>query len=385
MPDTPNDVRLLVLCAGDPESERAFSGSARALITALERRGIVHHKANVLGHTDTFKRGSLPIRILRKLDRFGMEEAYRWSEFSFSRNTDRAHRVAKQHVGFNACLMYGTTFCPELNVPTYCYFDATAAQVRAARAWEFATFPDATANVIIAYQKRVFDQCTAIFPRTEWAAKSVREDYGIPKARVVPAGAGANYLADPLPHGPYDTQTILFVGIDFERKGGPLVVEAFRKIRATMPKARLVLVGCEPHIDEPGIEIVGKITKDAPGGKERLLKLYSEASVFCMMSHFEPFGIVVIEAQNSGVPCVLPDRFAFPEMIRDGETGRLVNKYDANRLAEVLGGLLSSPAKLAKMGQAAHEYVHTHWTWDAAAERIHNRILHDINRAQTNP
>jgi glycosyltransferase involved in cell wall biosynthesis len=207
----------------------------------------------------------------------------------------------------------------------------------------------------------------------------VREDYRIPAERVVPAGAGANYLAEPLPHGPYDTQTVLFVGIDFERKGGPLVVEAFRLVREKHPKARLVIVGCDPGLDEPGIEIAGRITKDAPGGKERLLKLYSEASVFCMMSHFEPFGIVVIEAQNSYVPCVLPNQFAFPEMIRDNETGRLINKYDAGRLAEVLGGLLSSPAKLEKMGKAAHDFVHAQWTWDLAAERIHTRILKDLH------
>lgn len=372
------DVRLLVLCAGDPESERAFSGSARGLISALERRGIVHHKANVLGHTDTFKRGSLPIRILRKLDRLGMEEAYRWSEFAFSRNTDRAHRVARKYPGFNACLMYGTTYSPELPVPMYCYFDATAAQVWAARAWEFASFPEPTAHRIIHYQKDIFDRCAAVFPRTEWAARSCREDYRLPAEKVLAAGAGANYLAEPLPHGPYDTQTILFVGIDFERKGGPLIVEAFRKVREQMPNARLVLVGCNPEINEPGVEVVGKISKDEPGGRDRLLKHYSEASVFCMMSHFEPFGIVVIEAQNSFVPCVLPSRFAFPEMIRDGETGRLVNKYDAGRLAEVLAGLLSSPQKLEKMGRAAHDFVHAQWTWDLAAERIHRRIQQDL-------
>lgn len=372
------EVRLLVLCAGDPESERAFSGSARSLILALERRGIVHHKANVLGYTDTFKRGSLPIRILRKLDRFGIEEAYRWSALAFARNTKRAHRIAKSNPGFNACLMYGTTFCPELSQPTYCYFDATAAQVNAARVWEFAAFKEVTAQAIIAYQKRVFDRCTAIFPRTEWAARSVRDDYGIAEKRVVVAGAGANYLAEPLPHGPYDTQTVLFVGIDFEIKGGPLVVEAFRKVREKLPQAKLVIVGCEPRIDEPGVVVVGKISKETPGGRERLLQLYGEASVFCMMSRFEAFGIVVIEAQNSGVPCVLPDSFSFPEMIRDHETGSLVNHYDANQLAEILTTLLGSPARLAAMGRAAHAFVQQRWTWDIAAERIHRRILIDM-------
>lgn len=371
-------LRLLVLCAGDPESERAFSGSARGLISALERRGVVHHKANVLGSLDTFQRGPLPLRVLRKLDRFGIEAAYQWSNFAFGRNSARAAQIAAAHPGFNACLMYGTTYLPALGVPTYCYFDATAAQVRAARAWEFADFSDAKAARIIRYQQRVFDACACIFPRTEWAARSVREDYGMPVGRVQVAGAGPNYLADPVPHAPYDTQTILFVGIEFERKGGPLVLEAFRRVRKILPAARLVIVGANVTIDEAGVEVVGKILKDAPGGKERLLKIYSEASVFCMMSHFEPFGIVVIEAQNSFVPCVLPARFAFPEMIRDGETGHLVSDDSPETLARALAGLLQDPVRLAIMGREAHDYARSHWTWDAAAERIHARILSDL-------
>jgi len=372
------DVRLLVLCAGDPESERAFSGSARGLISALERRGIVHAKANVLGFFDSFQSKGFLLNAIRTLDRFGMESAYSWSDFAFARNSARARRIAHKHPGFNACFMYGTTYLPELPVPTYCYFDATAAQVHAARAWEFEEFSPATAQRVIHYQQRVFDACTCIFPRTHWAAQSVRNDYGVPASRVLAAGAGPNYLAEPVPHGGYDQQTILFVGIEFERKGGPLVLEAFRRVRAQLPAARLVIVGASPEIHEPGVEVVGKILKDAPGGKERLLKIYSEASVFCMMSHFEPFGIVVIEAQNSYVPCVLPNRFAFPEMIRDGETGCLVKDDTPETLAATLLALLAAPGRLRAMGQAAHDYVRAKWTWDAAAERIHQRIQQDL-------
>ncbi len=375
-------VRLLVLCAGDPESERAFSGSARNLIEALERRGCVYHKANVLGWTDPFSRGSLPIRLLRRLDRFGIEEAYRWSSASFDRNTRRAHRIAKEHSKFNACLMYGTTYHPRLGVPTYCYFDATATQVYQAGSWEFARFSPRRAARVIDYQRRVFADCTGIFPRTRWAAGSVTQDYGIPEERVCPAGAGPNYYVPPLPHGPYDRKTILFIGTEFERKGGPLILEAFRLLRQDVPDARLTIVGCSPGIDEPGVEVVGRIAKDAPGGLERLLQYYSQASLFCIMSTFEPFGIVILEAQNSFVPCVVPARFAFTETVVDGVTGRHVPEYDAGMLAETFVELLKDPSRLEAMGQAAHDHVRSHWTWDSAAAHIHERILYDLNHHQ---
>lgn len=373
-------VRLLLLCAGDPEDERPFSGSARNLFRALERRGCVHHKDNVSGLFDPFAHGPWPIRWFRRLDRFGIEEHYRWTRAAFAANSRRAVRIAASHPGFNACLMYGTTYLPKMGVPTYCYFDATAAQVYAARAWEFAGFSDAKARGIIAYQREVFEKCAGIFPRTQWAAESVVRDYGIPEEKVAVAGAGPNYYAEPLLHGPYDRRTILFVGSEFERKGGALLAAAFRRVRARWADARLRIVGCTPDISEPGVEVIGRIRKSEPGGLEALLRLYSEASIFCMMSRFEPFGIVVIEAQNSQVPCVLPNRFAFPEMIENGVTGRLVAEYDAEILAETLMDLLADPARLEQMGRAAHAFVHEKFTWDLAAERIHSRVRDGLAR-----
>jgi len=374
----PADVRLLILCAGDPDLERTFSGSARSLFQALEGRGCVHAKANVAGYTNIFSRGNAAIRLMRKLDKFGFETHYRWSPVAFARNSRRAVQAAQANPGYNACLMYGTTFNPKLDVPTYCYFDATVAQVRAARQWEFACFSERTANRIQAYQKAVFDHCTGIFPRSRWAARSVEADYRIPPEKVHVAGAGSNHLAEPLPHKAYDGRTILFIGKEFERKGGPLLVEAFRVVRARIPGARLVIVGCSPPIDEPGVEIVGRISKDAPGGLQQLLSLYSEASVFCVMSHYEPFGIVIVEAQNSFVPCVVPARYAFTETVVDGVTGRHVPEYDAGMLAEALTELLSSPEKLEEMGRAAHAHVRANYTWDEAARRIHQQIALDL-------
>jgi len=371
-------LRLLVLCAGDPESERAFSGSAKNLINALERRGVVYHKANVLGLSDPFQAGPKWLQFLRKFDRFGLEERYRWSNRFFDANSRRAEAIARAWPDFNACLLYGTTFNPRLDVPVYCYFDATAAQVYNARAWEFSRFSEATARRIIAYQQQVFNGCSAIFPRTRWAAGSVRDDYGIPEKRIVPAGAGPNYFAAPLPHASYDKQTILFIGTEFKRKGGPLVLEAFARLRRTLPNARLLIVGASPDIDLPGVEVIGRIQKDAPGGLDRLLALYAEASIFCIMSEFEPFGIVVLEAQNSYVPCVAPARFAFTETILARETGRHVASRDPDELAGVFEELLSNPEELARMGAAGHAFVNREWTWDAAAARMAERMAQDL-------
>ena len=280
--------------------------------------------------------------------------------------------------GFNACLLYGTNYRPALHVPMYCYFDATVAQVAAAAGWEFARFSPQHIAAIQAWQQEVFEGCACIFPRTRWAGQSVAEEYGVPAARILAAGAGANHLAEPKPHAPYDSQRILFIGTEFERKGGPLILDAFRMLKQDFPEATLAIVGCAPAIEEAGVEIIGRIRKDEAGGLDRLLEEYRRASLFCIMSHFEPFGIVIIEAQHSYVPCVVPARFAFTETVVDGQTGRHVAEYDPRLLAQTWAELFADPDRLRVMGQAAHDHVQSTWTWEAAAARIETRILADL-------
>jgi glycosyltransferase involved in cell wall biosynthesis len=375
------EVRLLFLCMGDPEGERAFSGSARSLSRALERLGCMFHKANVApGIIDTFAPGNLWLRTARRFDRKGLIQRYVWSGPGIARTSRRARRIAAAHPGYNACFVYGTNITPPFDVPTYTYMDATATQVIQGGQWATDTFSERQTQWILEHQRRLYERCTAIFPRTAWTASSLRDDFGIPEEKLCVAGAGPNVAVEPLPHGPYDRKTILFVGRQWELKRGPLIVEAFKRTRKVMPDARLIIVGCRPKVDVPGVEIVGLIKKDAAGGQGRLLKLYSEASVFCIMSCFEAFGISGVEAQNSYVPCIVPNGFSFPETVIDGVTGRLVPEYDPDVLSRIFVEMLSDPARLEAMGKAGHEHVRAKYTWDAAARRILARIREDLRK-----
>lgn len=361
----------------------AFSGSARNLIHALKASGCVWHVENFCGILHPWSKKPYIIRRCQEIidGRLGLIQRYNSSSFCYARNTQRARKIAAAHPGFNACLVYGISCLPlDLQVPTYCYFDATNAQNCASGCWGMGNYSREKISRIIEYERAVFADCRGIFPRSSWAATSVLADYKISPDKIVVAGAGPNHQSASPPHGPYDRQTILFIGREFDRKGGSLILDAYRRTRAKLPEARLVIVGCNPDIHEKGVEVVGLIAKDKPGGLDRLLKLYREASLFCIMSTYEPFGIVVLEAQLSGVPCVLPNRYAFPEMIKDGETGLLVQQYHTDELAAAFCSLLSNPDKLTRMGQEARKYITEHFTWQHAANRICMRIKEDLDR-----
>ena len=105
----------------------------------------------------------------------------------------------------------------------------------------------------------------------------------------------------------YRSQNILFVGKDFERKGGHNVLKAFKMVRKKVPSAQLHIVGCDPDVDIENVVVHGYLDQNTEFGREQLQALYRTATVFTMPSHFEPFGIPHCEAMYHSTPCVGSD------------------------------------------------------------------------------
>jgi glycosyltransferase involved in cell wall biosynthesis len=164
---------------------------------------------------------------------------------------------------------------------------------------------------------------------------------------------------------------VLFVGRQFHRKGGDVLVESFRRVRQQLRDARLVIAG-QPigSVGGAGITCLGDLDKNSPGGWAELAAAYAEADVFAMPTRFEPFGVAFVEAMHFGVPCIGPRAWAVPEIIADGETGFTVPVDDVEILADRLIRVLSDRAMARRMGEAARRRARGLFTWPLAVERM---------------
>lgn len=224
------------------------------------------------------------------------------------------------------------------------------------------------------YEKKLYDKMDYIFPMSRWLADSFVNDFKIDATKVIPVGAGINLprIKDPVTKNPGNPK-ILFVGKDFERKGGYVLLEAFKDVKKVIKNVELIIAGPTDIQDLPeGVKCEGYISKNTNEGLEKLLTLYSEASIFVLPSLYEPFGIAFAEAMAHKLPCIGTNNCAMPEIIDDKINGFIVKPNDSKSLADRIITLLQDNKLRESMGEAAYKKYHSNYRWEIVTEKILN-------------
>jgi glycosyltransferase involved in cell wall biosynthesis len=100
-----------------------------------------------------------------------------------------------------------------------------------------------------------------------------------------------------------------------------------------------------------------------------------DASVFCMPTRIEPFGIAPLEAMARRLPVVATRVGALPDFVEENQSGFLVQDGDSHALADALSRLLDNPEMCRRFGQRGHEIFRSRYTWEAVSDRLRAEIL----------
>ena len=231
-------------------------------------------------------------------------------------------------------------------------------------------YPDFDASQLrsprwIALERELYHSARVVFTRSTHVSASLVRHYDCDPAHVVCVGAGSNVsVPERLIARPDGGRDILFVGVDWERKGGPELAAAFERVRQLHPRATLTIVGCEPPLAPPGCRVVGRIPV------EEMHSHYENADVFCLPTRREPFGVAFVEALHHGLPIVATRIGAVPDLVAQGENGFLVEVGDVEGLAKHLDRLLGDAVLRHQMGAAGRQRAQHRYTWSAVATRI---------------
>jgi glycosyltransferase involved in cell wall biosynthesis len=153
---------------------------------------------------------------------------------------------------------------------------------------------------------------------------------------------------------------LLYVGRVSKEKNLQCLCAAFRMLCATRGDTCLVVVGEGPYLEELRRELAG-LPVVFTGRKEgkALSRIYASCDLFVFPSETDTFGVVLIEAQASGLPVVVSGKGGPRDCLVPGESGWIVDPMEPNRLADRLHNVLNDTARWPRLRAAARRYART--------------------------
>ena len=209
------------------------------------------------------------------------------------------------------------------------------------------------------------------FVSTPWAKKSVVEDFGVPASKVHVVGMGhrpRNVLSE---SRDWSTPHFLFVGVEWGRKNGKAVIEAFARLHECIPNATLDLVGEHPVIDLPGVTGHGFLPRESKPAQDLLDHLFARATAFVLPSLFDPSPIAYLEAASAGLPVIATTCGGAGELLQDAAIS--VDPYDCEALVNAMFQLANRNVAQAMGTRAAARAAES--TWQSVACRIRDNLL----------
>jgi glycosyltransferase involved in cell wall biosynthesis len=202
---------------------------------------------------------------------------------------------------------------------------------------------------------------------SHWAKQGLVSDYEVPaeKVTVIPPGVDVAGWTRPTPRARHrGAVKILFVGSDLERKGGRLLIEAFRALRPL--GVQLHVVTREAVSTEPGLFVHPRMEPNSAALKQ----LYHESDIFCLPTYGDCLPMVLSEAGAAGLPLVATDVAGIREIVETGATGFLTPVGDAPALAAALRALVLGADLRLDQGARAAERVAREFDARRNAQRL---------------
>lgn len=219
---------------------------------------------------------------------------------------------------------------------------------------------------------------------SEWAANSAIKYYNVDaaKVKVVPFGANIestrslSEIESLIENKSLDVCRLLFLGVDWVRKGGDKAVAVAKVLRERGMQVQLDVVGCKPFSDPPMfVKQHGFISKADKDGAKLLEQLFTQAHFLILPSKAECYGAVFAEAGSLAVPSLATDVGGIPTAIRDGKNGRTF-RLDAapSEYGDFVESMMKSRDAYRDLALASFREYSDRLNWPCSGKRVYDLI-----------
>ena len=353
----------------DPKDKKTWSGTNYKMLKALESH---FEEVVVLG---PIPRPRIIGGIIARIDKL--------SQFLFKKRYNREQNILKSIYYYfylkdkindsNIDIIFSASAGPEIafinNKIPICYLaDATFDQLL--NYYEnYSNFSSLSIIESKYISKKAIKKSNSYVYPSEWAANFAIKKYNLKKedTHVVKFGANMDYIpnVDKILNRSYDSEiNLLFLGRDWIRKGGGIVLKTLDTLIKQGYNVKLTVCGCVPPVNHPKMKVIPFLNKNNKSERESFHNLLYESHILFVPTRAECYGIVFCEASAFGMPIVTTDTGGVTAIVENDVNGyALPHSANADEYAITIKKLLDHPNLIKKMASNALSKYEKELNW----------------------
>lgn len=235
------------------------------------------------------------------------------------------------------------------------------------------------------YERAALDRCAMAFYSNDWAAKSAIENYGVSpeKVAVVPYGANVDHalsqadIRNAIEARPADCVNLIFIGVDWVRKGGSTAVDTVKALNEAGVNAKLTIIGAkipEGTILPESVEYIPFLDKSVPAQRRSFEEKLLHSHFMVLPTRAECAAEVFSEAFAYGVPAIAPDVGGVSTLVSERSGVLLPPDAGANDYASAIVALSERRKDYTALALSAFDEYRQRLNWDVATQTIVSRL-----------
>lgn len=383
-----SELKVAFLTSEDPKDRISWSGIYYQMARSLEKQ---FRTVTLLGPVKMSKQRLFLVNLLNLASAVFFRRRYNTIHNKLhAKYYGRAFKKKIKSGGFNVI------FAPKSSVeiaylktktPIFYYSDTSFDQIKNYYPMfaNLTRFSERESELI---QRKALFNADTVIHSSKWATDHVIQHYGIDAHRAFTVEMGANIDEVPEPEAlasklcNRSTCNLLFLGVEWERKGGAIAFEALLTLIKLGLDSTLTICGCIPPegFTHSNMKVIPYLDKNQPEQYDQFLQVMHDAHFLILPTRAECAGIVFAEASAYGIPSITTDTGGVGAMVEDNVNGYRLH-YDAQGYvyAQLIKTIFEDRERYEKLVYSSRAKYDSQLNWTAWGAEIKNIIVKNCN------
>jgi glycosyltransferase involved in cell wall biosynthesis len=242
-----------------------------------------------------------------------------------------------------------------------------------------------------ALERMAIKRASLVLHPSEWAVRSTIEYYHADKKKVHAVPFGANFENPPSlevvqARSKSDCCRLLFIGVDWQRKGGDIAFETLLKLEEMGIQAELIICGCTPptSFSHKRMTVIPFLKKNDPRQRKELEKLFEICDFLFLPTRSECYGMVFCEASAFGLPIITTNTGGVSGAVREGENGFMLPlSAGGAEYAELIAKIFRDNQRYAELVRSSRAAFDDRLNWDAWGITVQKLLTEILKREKS--